>query len=176
MKVGGVSVIPRPEEVLVIPRGKQFLVFRAKPLPDMDEFDKLCPEPEPPGKFTKDGWEPEPGDVNYLQIKANYLKQRIGYMVIHTLADSNIEWTKVKVESPKTWAKWDEDFREAGFIQAEINRVLKLVLDTNSLSEDMIREARESFARGQARVQAASSGLQTEPESSPSGEPAPVSA
>jgi hypothetical protein len=172
MKIGGVTVTPPSEEILVIPRGDQNIVFRAKALPDMEEFNKLCPPPEPPGKLTKDGWVPDPDEPSYKDLLANYTKQRLGYIVIHTLAPSNIEWTKVNPDNPKTWTYWDQELRDAGLTQVEVNRVLQLVIEANALSEDKLREARESFLRGQAVARAKFSGRQTEQASTPFGEPA----
>ena len=49
MKIGGVDPKTLPkEEVLVLPRGDQAIVFRAVGVPDYDEFDALCPEPKAP--------------------------------------------------------------------------------------------------------------------------------
>jgi hypothetical protein len=176
MKIGGVTVTAPSEEILVIPRGTQSLVFRAKALPNMEEFNTLCPAPEPPGKLTKDGWVPDPNQPGYKDIVANYTKQRLGYMVVHTLAPSNIEWTTVRPDNPKTWTRWDQELRDAGLTQVEVNRVLQLVIEANALSEDKLKEARESFLRGQAEALEKSSGLHTEQANTPSGEPATVSA
>ena len=53
MKIGGVQVTGPSEEVLVLPREPEPIVFRAVAVPDMEEFHKLCPEPKPTGKFVK---------------------------------------------------------------------------------------------------------------------------
>lgn len=176
MKIGGVPITAPSEELLVLPRDEGDLVFRAKALPDMDEFYKLCPEPEPPGKLTKDGWVPDEGDPNYKTVVANYVKQRVGYMVVHSLAPSNIEWASVEPHNPKTWGRWDEELKAAGLTQREVNLVWELVISANALSEDKLKKARESFLRGQAAGRAKSSGLHTEPQTTPSGEPASESA
>ena len=66
MKIGGIDPETLPiEEVLVLPRGDQRLVFRACGMKDMEEFEKLCPEPKPPGKLTKDGYVPDTEDPDY---------------------------------------------------------------------------------------------------------------
>lgn len=172
MKIGGVPVTAPPEDLLVLPRGAKSIVIRAKALPDMEGFNALCPMPEPPGKLTKEGFVPDPDAPGYSDILANYTKQRLGYMVVHSLEPSNVEWDTVRADNPKTWTRWDAELRKAGLTQVEVNRILQLVIETNSLSEDRLREARDAFLRGQAEGLAKSNSLHTEPESSPSGEPA----
>jgi methionine-S-sulfoxide reductase len=68
MKIGGVKVTGPAEQLLVIPRDEGPLVFRARALPDMNEFEALCPVPQPPGSLTKDGWVPNPNDPTYKQV------------------------------------------------------------------------------------------------------------
>jgi hypothetical protein len=176
MKIGGVTVTAPVEEILVLPRGNQSLVFRAKALPDMEEFDALSPVPQPPGKRTKDGWVPEPNDPAYRTIFDQYVKRRTAYMVIRTLEPSQIEWETVDINNPKTWINWESDLRKAGMTDVELNHVVKLVTEANLLNEARLVQARELFLLGQALVAAESSGHQTEPATTQSGEPATASA
>jgi hypothetical protein len=101
MKIGGIDprTIPN-EEVLVLPRGESVIVFKARGLSDMDEFQKLCPEPTPPGKLTKEGWVANPEDKNYVSVMAEYGKRRLAYMIVKTLEPSSIEWETVDFLSP----------------------------------------------------------------------------
>jgi hypothetical protein len=81
MKINGVD--PKslcPEVILVLPRAEQNIVFRAKGLKDMDEFDALCPQPKPPGKRTKDGWVANETDPTYQQINVEWGKKRLGFI------------------------------------------------------------------------------------------------
>ena len=176
MKINGVAVIQPTEGLLVLPRSDREYVFRAKPLPDFEKFNALVPLPEPPGVLTKDGWVPDTKDKSYLGIITNYHLQRNAYMVIHTLEPSNIEWDKVDANNPKTWNGWEKEMRDAGFTQPEVNCIFQFCIEMNSLSEEKLRLARESFLRGQAAAQAKSSGLPTEQANTPSGEPATASA
>lgn len=162
MKINGVVVTKPSEEVLILPRGDQDLVFRAQALPDLDEFDKLCPEPKPPGKLTKDGFVPLLDDPGYRQIKANHDKQRMGFIVIHSLAPSNIEWDAVDPDNPATWAMWQDELKAAGLNYVEINRVAQLVLDANSLNQAKIDEAHAAFVRGKVVESAGTSSPSTE--------------
>jgi len=175
MKIGGVKITAPADNLLVIPRDEGPLVFRARPLPDMDEFDALCPFPQPPGSLTKDGWVPNPKDPTYRAVLENHGKKRLAFLVIRTLEPSNIEWDTVDPNNPKTWLNWDTDLKNAGLIQNERNRVLDLAVEANVLSEAKIKEARDSFLLGQAQAQPASPGPTAEPVNTPSGPPAPVS-
>ena len=85
MKIAGIDPKSLSNEVLlVLPRGESEIVFRAKGLPDMSEFEARCPVPKPPGKFTKDGWIPNMTDPTYQQVLGEWAKKRLGYMVIRS--------------------------------------------------------------------------------------------
>jgi hypothetical protein len=176
MKIGGIDPVQLSnEDFIVLPRGKQNIVIRAKALPDMDEFYALCPEPTPPGKLTKDGWVPEPNDEGFRAIKATWSLKRVAYMVIKSLEPSAIEWDIVDVSNPKTWNKWDEELRNNGITQIEVSRILHLVFEVNSLDEDKLQKARDFFQLGQEKAKLESSGQPTEPPTTQSGEPASTS-
>jgi len=160
------------EAILVLPRGDQNIAFRAKGLPDMDEFNALCPTPKPPGKYTKEGWVPNLNDPTYQQVLGIWAKKRLGYMVVKSLAPSDIEWDTVKENDPRTWPNWEEDLKNGSLTQVETNRVLALVLEANALDEAKLQKARESFLAGQAPMPEEFSSPLTAPESSPSGGPA----
>ena len=173
MKIAGIDPKSLSNEViLVLPRGDKEIVFRAKGLPDMSEFEALCPYPKPPGKLTKDGWVPNLTDPTYQTVLNEWAKKRLGYMVVKSLVPTEIEWDSVNEADPRTWAKWEEDLKGGGLTQIECNRVLGLVLEANALDEAKLQKARESFLAGQAPMPEEFSSPLTAPESSPSGGPA----
>jgi hypothetical protein len=175
MKIGGVDpkLLP-PEAVLVLPRGETSIVLKARGLPDMDEFYKLCPEPVPPVKVTKSGREPDLGNQGYVQQVAQHNKQRWGYIVVKSLEPSEIEWDSVKIDDPASWTNWDADLKSGGFTTTERNRVFALCLEANSLDERKIQQAREVFLAGRLDKARSSSFPSTGQPTSQSGEPAPV--
>jgi hypothetical protein len=93
-------------------------------------------------------------------------------MVIRSLEPSEIEWDTVDPDNPSTWLNWDRDMKSAGLSQVECNRILQLVFQANCLDEAKLQKAREAFLLGQQPVPSEFSGPNTEPESTPSGEPA----
>lgn len=179
IRIGG-KEIPQVshEDCIVLPRGEDALCIRAKAINDFDEFSKICPLPEPPGKLTKDGWVPNPDDKTYRQRVEQHNIQRVGWMVVRSITEMAlsdgeffpVEWDKVQVENPKTWSKWQEDLRDSGFTDVECNLVLALVIDVNSLNEDKLKEARDSFILGQEQAAKAKSSQTSEQRSSSSGE------
>lgn len=172
MKINGETVDAPSEEVLYLPHGDKVFEFRAVAIPDFEEFDKLVPEPKPPGKRTKQGFIPQPDDPGYKQILANYWAQREAYMVVHSLAPSNIEWDIVQPDNPATWTKWRADMKAAGFNFAEIGRIYNLVLAACNLDEAKIEKAREVFRQGKAAESDDTPSPNSEPASTPSGAPA----
>jgi hypothetical protein len=172
MKIRGITPSKRGNEFLVIPRPEQDIPFEAKPIEDFDEFNALVKPPAPPAKLGKSGQkELDLDNVGYRQQLEAYNQMELDYMVVKSLEPSAIEWTKVNIETPKTWRLWKEEFSEAGFTLAEINAIFKLVMDANTLDEAKMKAAREAFIRGQVKTQAPSSGPSTENQSTPSGEP-----
>ena len=172
MKIGGIDPSTLPvEELLVLPRGDQQVVFRAIGVPDYDEFDEFCPTPKPPGKLTKDGWVPNMEDDGYQEILAIHEKKRLAWMVIKSLSPSAIEWDTVNLDNPSTWVNWKKDLKAAGFSQVECNRIMHLVLQANCLDEKKLQKAREVFQLGQQPVPSEFAGQSIEPEITPSGEP-----
>jgi|WetSurMetagenome_2_1015567.scaffolds.fasta_scaffold287273_2 hypothetical protein len=147
MKIGGVDPKTLPtEDYLVLPRGNKQLVIRARAVDDMDTFNAVCPAPKAPGMLTKTGFVPDEKDEGYLELLHRHNRQRLAYLVIHSLLD--IEWDTVVADDPSTWLNWEVDLKEAGLLAVERNHVLGLVWAVNSLDEEKIKAARDSFLAG----------------------------
>lgn len=174
MKIGGRVVEGPHEEILILPRGDEPLVIRAKAILDWDEFEKICPEPKAPGKLTKDGWAPNKDDASYRQMMVSYADRRVAYLVIRTLEPSNIEWDTVRLDDPRTWTNYTNDFRAAGLSTVEINRIVQCVMAANALDEAKLEEARKFFLLGQRPAPEQFAGQTVEQPTSPSGEPVNV--
>lgn len=150
MKVGGVEVT-KCEALIVFPRGGEGkdIPFRAKAVAVNDEFNKMVAMPIPPKIQTKNGTSNDFSDPDYKKAVAYREEQRFAYMCIKSLEPSQIEWETVSIESPATWTKWGDELMAAGLSEVEVNRLIGLVMEANSLDESKIEEARKAFLRGQ---------------------------
>ena len=149
MKIAGIDPKLLPSmEVLVLPRGDQRLVFRARGVSDTTEFKKLCPEPKIPVRLTATGPEQNLNHPDYKSEMQEYGKRYIAWLVLKSLEPSEIEWDTVKIDVPGTWVNWEEDMRQGGLSQHECNLVVALVSQANSLDEAKLKAARDVFLRG----------------------------
>lgn len=161
-----------PEDfILLRPGTEQELVIRARAFRDWDEFNALCPVPEPPGRHERGkGFVKNFEDKTYKDRVFLRGRQQAGWMVIQSLYE--VEWETVDPENPKTWPNWEDELKDSGFTQIECNLIITLVMDVNSLNEDKMKQARESFSLGQEAAQNDSNSQTSEQENTPSGVPA----
>jgi len=173
IKIDG-QTIPKGlnEDVLVLPRGESTIVIKIRAFPDLEYFNEVCPAPKPPGALTKKGWVPNLKDDTYKERLKQHGLQRVGYMVVKSLEPTNIEWERVDLDNPKTWAEWEKELTDSGFTQIECNLIIGMVMEVNNLNEFKLDEARESFLQGQAQEQSDLASQSSEQNDSPSGEPA----
>ena len=59
------------------------------------------------------------------------------------------------MDDPDTWKNYEADLRAADLSQVEIMRLVDATFDANSLNEDKIDEARESFLASITQVEKA---------------------
>ena len=170
MKIAGIDPKSLCNEVLlVLPRGDSQIVFRAIGLRDLEEFNKVCPQPQPPGKRTREGFIPNMNDPTYQQVMTEWGKKRFGYMLVKSLEPSEIEWDTVNLADPRTWLQWEDELRDSGLTQIEVNRVATLVLEANALDDEKLTKAREYFLLGRENNLPESSGPATGQVSTQSG-------
>ena len=154
MRIAGKEITQATEDVLVFPRGTSDpIVFKSKSIETFEPFTVMCPSPKVPKVLTPKGEKDDYEDVGYQQQMEAYAIKRLGWTVIKTLEPSEIEWDILDIEKPETYGKWEEEFREAGFTVGEINRILSFVVETNSLSEAKLKQARADFLRTQEAAQ-----------------------
>lgn len=148
MRLKGIKLSGPNVETIVIPRGSgQPIVLKARAVPDMDEFNKLCPVSAPPTKILKGGVRvPDSEDSSYKQSEVERSRKRMAYMVIWGLqATEGLEWDTVKLEDPSTWLGYVTELKAAGFNEFEINRIVEGVMAANCLNEEKLEAARQSF-------------------------------
>jgi hypothetical protein len=139
-------------ETIILPRGKSDLVFHCEAIDSFEEFEKLCPPPEPPKKILPDRSEivnikaPE-----YIKALENWSAKRVAYMVVHGLAKATpeLEWEQVKLDEHPTWSLFRKELRESGLSDVEVNRIVAGCMSANSLSEKAVQEARARFLASQ---------------------------
>jgi hypothetical protein len=174
MKVGGVKAERRGElpPLCFAREDDQFLVFTAKPVYNWDEFDAICPEPDPKqfGVMTKEGWQVDSEAPGYLDQLRIYEKRRAAYMFIKTIEPSNIEWDKVKINDPETWKFYREELvGESGCLsENEFGHLSNLVTEANTLSYAKLEANRETFFQKRA-AQASQNSQNTDQENTSSG-------
>lgn len=149
MRIGGIEINEPNQAILVLPRGDNSVVFKARAILDYDEFHAVCAKPVPPVITVKGGKKADTKNKDYLEALAVYNARLEAWTIIKSLEPSQIEWEKVKLDTPGTWTGWVDELRAAGFTFVEINRIIGVVLEANSLDEEKLKWARESFVLGQ---------------------------
>lgn len=163
IKIAGKEVSTQAnEDFIILTRGEDSIIIRARALQDMDEFLDAVKEPKPPGKLVRGEWKDNVEDPTYKQRMETFSKQRAGFLVIRSLEPSEIEWETVVDDDPKTWPNWEDDLKNSGFTNVECNHILTLVMGVNQLDEAKMKAARESFLRGQEAESEKSPGPNTE--------------
>jgi hypothetical protein len=171
MKIAGEEVSGPNEEVLVLPRLNGDIIIRAKAVLDMDPFYAMCPEPKAKAMLVKGGWTKDTKSQSYKDSVKQHSMMRFAYIALNSLYE--FEWDTVDLDRPDTWLNYEADLKNAGLTQIECNRITLCVMQANSLDEDKLQQARDSFLHGMRQEQPAdTSGPETEPSSTPSGEPA----
>ncbi len=134
----------------VLPRVDEDIVFHCGPVLDYDEYDALCPVPEPPMQFHKGGVKvPDIEDETYLMQVSNRSDQRISYIVLKSLQyTKDLTWETVDMRKPNTWANYEQELKDAYFTTTEVQRIMNACFEANSLSERRVEEARSNFLVG----------------------------
>lgn len=178
LKIGG-KVIDGPKEgLLVLPRHNGDIAFKFVAILDDEEFQKLCPRPQAPKSMKPGvGIIENTEDPKYKAALEKRGEQRSDWFFIKSIEPSGIEWNNVRLDDCNTWALWREELKEAGFSLQERDRIYLTFLETNTVSDGMVDEARARFlASQQAKALAEASSQATELPSSASGEPASAGA
>lgn len=150
MRINGKKIEGPNEELIIIPRPDEPIVFTARAVLDMDEFDKLCPRPTPPIIRKRDGTRIEDyDDARYRKKLDDYAVKKSSYMLLKSLEGTEgLEWEDVDIADPSTWENYKAELRESGFSDVEVQRIMVGVLSANCLSESRLEEARKSFLAG----------------------------
>jgi hypothetical protein len=147
MKLNGEVAGVRREPV-VFKRGGKDIVLWVEAQQSFDEFNKLCPLPEPP-EYKQPGNKPtikdvkDPEYVKALNKRGDFFSQ---WLVVASLgATPGLEWEKVKPSEMGTWKFWQEELRDFGLAELELAHIIRKVNQVNALSSSELDEAVESF-------------------------------
>jgi len=161
MKIGGKELVKAKSSVVALPRigdngEPDDIIFQCAPVTDYEEFEQLCPRPEPPVRTFPGNKPPQilVNDPKFLKEIDSWSSKRTAWMIITSLkATEGIEWETVNYGDPETWENWNEELNNSGLTDIETSRILQGVMESNSLSEDRMEEARERFLAGQRAQQ-----------------------
>jgi len=154
MKINGKEVIGNMPEVVVIPKGNEEFVFKATAILSYDEFDKLCPMPQPP-TITKPGGVSYPNydDKKYEAAVDEWATRKNAWMVLESLkVTDGLEWSTVVAGDPATWPNYMDELKLV-FTAAEINCIIDLIFVANGLDQKKIDEATKRFLAGEVKGQ-----------------------
>jgi hypothetical protein len=158
MKANGKRLYIPFTKVIVIPRGtvEEHIGFKAKSVDCLDEFEKLCPRPDPP-EIEKPGGEKLPDFKNkeYKKLINEWATRQIDFICINSLVlPDDWEWETVDFVDPETFGNWRDELKEAKFTEAEVMILLNGVLVVNSMSDAAIKEAEKDFLAFQRQQEA----------------------
>lgn len=174
MRIGGRAVTGPKKKTVVIPREDGDFVFHFVAVLDDDAFNAMYPVPEPQKTYNvKLGQtiaNTETADYK-AKLKAR-AEARMSWLFLESVKASNIEWDLVKLDDPSTFHQWPDDLKAAGFSIQEVNAIYSGYTETNWITEEMLKEARDRFlaSQGQAALTTPSSPT-TEPSNTPTGDP-----
>jgi hypothetical protein len=148
MRINGKIIVNDNIEILVFPRGNgSNIVLKFRPIVDHSRFEELCKPPTPP-TITPAGKEPYKDfkDKDYLEAQTKYFNKKTNWLFIQSmLATENLEFDTVNIDDPNTWDNIDKELETAQFTVAERNMMFLAYQKANSMDEDKLAEARESF-------------------------------
>jgi len=152
MKIKGQTPQGRNVEIVVIPRPEENIVFFCEAIPNYEEFDKICPQPQPPERLYPGGVRKKnPDDPKFKEAMDEWGTKRTQWTILASLKGSpDLEWDTVDMEKPDTWKNYEKELRECGFTEIEMYRIIQGVLRANCLDEEMLKEAKKNFLQGQS--------------------------
>lgn len=149
MKLGGRVISNNNLEVVVIPRTDGDLVFKFRPVLDDTDFDALVPLPKPPLKMDGDVKTFLYNDPDYTKSFQEYFALKQSWMYLKSIeATEDLVWDTVDLGNPKTWTNLEKELVSAGFTVSERNLMFQGFEKANSLSQEHLDKARESFLAG----------------------------
>ena len=152
MKINGKDIPKQGIETIVFPRPDGNLVFRAKPIADYEDFDKLCPLPVAPEMV-------KPGNIRvrdvehpeYKKAMSLWADKKSNWMLIQSLAATEgLTWDTINLSDSDTWQNFAKELETSGLSRLEVSKLFDIVIVACGLTQDKIDEATKRFLAGQA--------------------------
>jgi len=146
MKINGKTIEGPIPEVIVIPKGDTEFIFKAMPILSYDEFEKMCPSPNPP-EIMKPGGEKslDYKDKEYNDLIDAWASKKNAWTVITSLkATEGLAWDTVVDGEPDTWINYKTELMKI-FADQEIVLIIDTVYIANGLNQRKIDEATKRF-------------------------------
>lgn len=177
MRIKGKEITGPNIEIIPIIRQDGPIYFKAKAVVDYEPFYKLCPAPKPPMMIKRGaGKVPDLENKNYKLQMEQYNALHTHWIIVTSLRETEgLEWDTVDYNKSETWENYKVEFKNAGFTELEIGRIIQGVMSANGLDESKLEEARQRFLAGQVEQQEQSSSHSIELKNMQSGELANVS-
>ena len=147
MKIKGIEINARYRTVITFKRPSGNISFTLEAVNDYADFDQICPRPSAPW-IQKAGEEKSIqsfDDPAYKKQIEEYSEHKISWMILKTMAPSEVEWSTVDLRDPKTYNNWVADMTAAGFTNAEINKLQNQIFTANGLGAAEIEVVEGNF-------------------------------
>lgn len=158
MKINGKQIKGPNVETIVIPRGDDFIVFKAEAVLDYKPFEEMVPMPAPPQVLFRGETVSKPNyeAPAYKEAMGKRSLLKYHWMIIKSLSvTEGLEWEVVNLQEPSTWTQVETEFQNSGFTPLEINKIFEGVLTANGMNEEKLEWARKSFLARQAALASA---------------------
>lgn len=154
MKINGKELKGPQEEVVVIPRGNEEIIIKARAVLDFTAFEQINPQPEPP-EIMRPGGEKSvnPEDPRYLKAIATWAESKSNWMIIKSLeATPGISWDTIDMAVPSTWVNFRKELADT-FTPGELGKIMDAVMTACGLNQAKIEEATKRFLATMAEMQ-----------------------
>lgn len=155
MKFGGITLEGPKPEVVVFVRGDKQLVFKCAPVLDFEDFDNLCPRPNPPMVIKKGETVsvPDIDNADYKKAIFAWVTVQTDWMCLQSLkATPEVEWETVDVSDSVTFKNWRTEMKAAGFSILEVTLIVEAVTTASGLNQAKMDDARKAFLAGAAQA------------------------
>lgn len=147
MKIFGRKIQGPNIEYIVIPRVDGDIVLKAEAVLSMKDFEEKVPLPKPPTVVLPGGaTKADLSDPAYTSAIQQRNRIRYGYILTQSLKPTEgLEWETIQEDKPETLVNWEQELKDSGFSNPEINMIMEGVAAANGINQEKLDEARKRF-------------------------------